>query len=344
MLKAVLKTFSVEEQESAQQYFAYQKLKNENPERGYKRLAKALGVNKTKTRAWKQWNSKPIGVKTVEELQKAGVLPFCFEDEKAPIIARIFGTLYGDGGVDANLNNVFFGSGDLEDIELWKRDLLTVFPFAERNLSLVKSGEYGDGNCLRCTNRMVIRFFVALKAPLGSKIIREYQLPEWVKQAPNDLTAFFLDGFLACEVGTPQFYHDRRNNSEYLYNFSFNLSKWEALEESHLLFLYDLKRLCSKIGVKTHAKPRKDVHLKTERKDGRTSYSYRVHFCTSLDNVLLFDSLFPLTYAKKKKQNLAREIIKSVRHHELLQRPVNALTAGRFNAIIKFHKTNINTA
>lgn len=287
----ILKTFSPQEQESARQYFAYEKLRAENPSWGYKRLAKALGVNKAKTRCWKQFNGKPHAVKTIYALKEAGLIPFNTGNQAMESVLQILGSLYGDGGIDASPNNIFFSSGNLDDIEAWKKDLFTIFPAAAENIDLIEGGEFGHGNCLRCTNRAVIRFFVALGAPVGSKVIRDNWLPQWLFSLEAEKLVWFLDGFLACEVATPQFWYYSFKGTGYVHNFSFNLSKWDVLEESHLRFLEDLKKLLACVGVNTLSKTRKDVHLKRERKDLKTTFSYRVFISTYLDNVIRFNSL-----------------------------------------------------
>jgi intein/homing endonuclease len=326
----VLKTFSLEEQESARQYFAYEKLREQHPEWGYKRLAKALGVKIARTRWWKQKNGKPCAIKTIERLTVTGLLPFESSDSRFECVLRMLGSLYGDGGVDASLNNIFFSSSDLHDIETWKMDLLTVFPVATKNLDLIESGEFGHGNCLRCTNRALIRFFAALGAPIGSKVIHDNHLPRWIFSIDSKDAVWFLDGFLACEVSPPQFWYSSFRGKNYVHNFSFSLSKWEALEENHLGFLLELKKLLARVGVKALDKTRKDVHLKWERKDLKTTFSYRVFISTSLDNVRAFNSAFELRYAVKKKEKLEAVLKRATSFHEELvesKAETNALNA-----------------
>jgi len=323
----VLKTFSLEEQESAKQYFAYEKLREQHSDWGYKRLAKALGVKIARTRWWKQKKGKPCAVKTIERLNAAGVLPFDSSDSRFECVLRILGSLYGDGGIDALLNNIFFSSSNLDDIAVWKKDLLAVFPAASENLGVIETGEFGHGNCLRCTNRAVIRFFAALGAPIGSKVIHDNHLPQWLFSLDSDDVAWFLDGFLACEVSPPQFWYSSFRGKNYVHNFSFSLSKWEALEENHLGFLLELKKLLARVGVKALDKTRKDVHLKRERKDFKTTYSYRVFISTGLDNVLAFNSRFKLLYAAKKKEKLESVLERAVAFHD-------KLTEGKAKALV----------
>ncbi len=302
----VLKTFSLEEQESARQYFAYEKLREQYPDLGYKRLAKALGVKIARTRWWKQKKGKPCAIKITVELTALGLLPFDSCDPRLDCVLRLLGTLYGDGGIDASLNNIFFSSGDLYDIELWKNDLLSVFPRAGENLELFETGEFGHGNCLRCTTRTAIRFFVAIGAPRGDKILNHYSLPPWLSSSGRKQKIAFLDGFLACEVSVPTFRVEC--GTKRFKNFSFSLSKQLSMREEHRAFLKSLADLLESVGVKTTGLIRDDVHLDGVRKSGVKTRSFRVFISTYLENILAFNELFDLRYASKKKAGVVNQL------------------------------------
>ncbi len=309
----IINTYSVEEQLSCKKYTEYKELIKQNPSFGYKRCAKLLGVPQGRTRWWHTKGEKkavPLALKAVKKLKEAGLLPFTSEHKHVKIVLNILGTLFGDGGIDRRLNTMAFISADKRDVDLWKNDLVEVFPFAKNKMNVVKGGEWGHSYNMRTFDRAVIRFFVALGTPVGDKIITPYSLPSWIGKIKPAASKCFLDGLLSSEVSIPKFIK-RIYGVDYFKNFSLSLSKSMVFEASHMDFMDSLRKQFKLLDIMCTPNLRKDVYRKEPRKDGHISNGYRIFFRVGISNVLQFHKIFPLRYCFGKKEKFDKEIKKA---------------------------------
>ena len=105
-----------------------------------------------------------------------------------------------------------FISSDKRDVDLWEQDLLKIFPFAKGKTNLVEGGEWGHSYNIRTFDRNIIRFFVALGAPVGNKVTKTYSLPKWLFGASVESKSAFLDGLLASEASVVRWRPDSLGN------------------------------------------------------------------------------------------------------------------------------------
>lgn len=310
--QAIISTYSLEEKISCKKYFEYKKLVEANSSFGYKRCAKILGISQGSTRWWHTKGKKraiPLALKSVEKLKSVGLIPFTEKHERASTVFNILGTLFGDGGIDRRLNTIAFISADKKDIELWEKDLIEVFPFAKNKTNLVEGGEWGHSYNIRTFDRAVIRFFVALGAPVGDKVISFYSLPKWIEKIRPSMAKHFFDGLLSSEVSIPRFVKSKYP-TDYFKNFSLSLSKSSVLEDSHINLMDSIRRQFKRFGIKCTPTIRKDVYRRELRKDAHESNGYRIFFATSIENVSKFHKTFPLRYSSRKKEKFDGEIKK----------------------------------
>lgn len=308
----IINTYSKDEQFSCQKYFEYKKLIKENPTFGYKKCAKLLGVPQGRTRWWHTKGKKkaiPLALKAVQKLRDAKLIPFTEHHKDAKIIFNMLGVLFGDGGVDKRLNTVAFISSDKRDIDLWKFDFENFFPFAKNKIQIVEGGEYGHSYNIRCWDRSVILFFVALGVPVGDKVATKYTLPKYIFEISRKKRIAFLDGLFAAEISVPRFRGDLRWSwTKRFTDFSFGMSKIDFFEEEHNAFLNSIKRLSKTVGLTTTPNLRKEICKPIMRKDGNISYCYRIFFQTHHEKVLEFNEQFELRYAKDKKEQLENQV------------------------------------
>lgn len=325
--KSIIQTYSKQEQYSCRKYAEYQKLIKENPSFGYKRCAKLLGIPQGRTRWWHAKNAKkarPIALKTVEKLKNAEFLPFTKKHKDAEIILRMLGTLFGDGGIDKRLNTMAFISANKKDVDLWKKDLLKVFPYAKNKINLVEGGEYGHSYNIRTFDRSIIRFFVALGAPVGDKVSQQYHLPKYLFRLYKKQRIAFLDGLVSSEGSVPSFRGDNNWNwGKRFTNFSLGLSKIDLLEKEHCHFLESLKKLCVSVGLTCTPNLRKETKKISQRKDGHRACCYRIFFQTHFHKIIEFNKIFELRYSANKKERLERIIIEAIKFKEEIKKIKN---------------------
>ena len=306
----LINTYSKKDQFSCQKYFEYKKLVQDNPSFGYKKCAKLLGVKQGSTRWWHTKGEKkavPNPLKVIQKLKEAGFLPFTENHKDVKIIFNMLGVIYGDGCVDRNLNTFSFISADKRDIDLWEKDFKQIFPFAKNKLDIIEGGEYGHSYCIRCFDRAVIRFFVALGAPVGNKVTTMYFLPKWIFDSSEESRIAFLDGYLASEMSVPRWRPDSLGNYRFT-DFSVGISKVLSLEEEHKAFLRSVEKLLYSVGIETTGNIHKNLSAGCIRKDGAQTASYRIFIRTTFHRVLLFDEKFKLHYALEKKEKTQKII------------------------------------
>lgn len=310
----IIDTYRREERLSCQKYQEYLHLVKENPSFGYKRCAKLLGLPAGRIRWWHTKGAKrgkPSALKAVEKLKEFNLLPFSTDHGFAEDVFRMLGVIYGDGCLDKNLNTLSFISSVKENINLWAKDFVMVFPYVDGRLSIVEGGEYGHSYCIRTVDRSVIRFFVALGTPVGNKVANPYSLPAYFHDLPTHLKIAFFDGLFSSEVSVPRLMFTRYKTN-YFKNFSLSMSKLESLEDSHKKFMNSVREELRKLGLKLTSHLRKDDYKNSHRKDGKKSFGYRIFFNVSIPNVLKFHKIFPLKYCTEKKQKLDKEIEKAI--------------------------------
>ena len=307
--QAIINTYSKDEQFSCEKYFEYKKLIKANPKYGYKKCANLLEIPQGRTRWWHtkgKKNAIPLALKAVQKLKEARLLPFTEKHKDAKIIFDMLGVLFGDGGVDRRLNTVAFISSDIRDIDLWRSDFEKIFSFAKNKIQIIEGGEYGHSYNIRCWDRAVIRFFVALGAPVGDKVVIPYTLPKTIFNICEDLQKSFVDGYLAAEGSVPEWRMPLNRNS-YFANFSMGVSKIVSLEKEHLEFLCGVAKLFNLCGLKT-GKINKNSSAGRLRKDGHRTINYRILISTNYDQILYFNEFFELRYAKGKKERLKEQV------------------------------------
>ncbi len=207
----IINTYDPRQQEQCRLYFEYKRIKNENSNFGYKRIAKLLGQPYGKTRWWHAGKHIPVPIQTVEWLKTRELLPLTLDHPKLPLLSRVLGASFGDGGIFANLNAIFLSSSELDAVKEFGDDLKTIFgDEIEKNFRIIESGEYGHSWCYQNTNRNIIRLFVALGAPVGRKSALALSVPSWIflKQT---LSHEFFGAYFGGELGTPTIH---KNNNQ----------------------------------------------------------------------------------------------------------------------------------
>ena len=193
----VINTYDERQQEQCRLYYQYLDIKAKNPTWGYKRIAKTMNQPIGKTRWWHSNKHIPVPIQTANWLRKRGLLPLKIDNPKLPLIAKVLGATFGDGGVFDNLNGIFLSSSEKSAVVEFGRDIENIFELElDKNSRIIEGGIYGHSWCYQNTNRNLIRFFLALGAPHGNKSSIELIVPEWIK-----LNNVFEDEFYGSIFG-----------------------------------------------------------------------------------------------------------------------------------------------
>lgn len=284
----IIKTFSESEQKNAYKYYEFVKLKKENPDLGYKKIAKILGIKPGQARWWCNNKHKPRAVRTIERLESLGLLPFRIDSEFAPIAARILGTTFGDGGIFSTLNGIFLSSSEENSINQYARDLIALFgEKISKNFERRISGVNNSAMTIWNTNRDIVRFFVALGAPVGRKN-KKIEIPSWIYLSEQTQKEFF-GALLGNELCSPRFSPDS-NRIQY---FGIGLAGDSSLKENRISVLKEISHYLNSFGIKTSPNINEN-----EFRKGR--YIWRLGISVEIENLIKFYESIPIRYSDAK--------------------------------------------
>lgn len=313
----IILSYNKKQQEQYRLYHQYLALKAKNPSYGYKRIAKAMGQKIGKTRWWHANKHIPIPVQTANWLAKRGLLPMEIDNPKLPIIAKVLGATYGDGGIFENLNGIFLSSSEKDAVLEFQTDLEKIFNLKkDANSRIIEGGEFGHSWCYQNTNRNIIRFFLALGAPRGNKTNIKLSIPNWIF-IKKDFEDEFYGSFLGGELGTPIIY--KRGN--YLTSLEVGITGKPKFEENRITFLNKLSDYLKRNGVNTTS------IYKERTKEG--SLIFRLLIEKKIDNVISFLTNTKINYCKYKIDRLYDALskwsfLKIKKYKELIQRGYGA--------------------
>lgn len=284
-------TFPEKNQERAKSYYNFVELKKLNPHHGYRRMAKLLGVSAGRTRWWYSINSKPVAIKIIEKLEEKGLIPLKQNDPRLPTIARLLGTAFGDGGIQSNINNFFLSSAEQNSLDAFKQDIVDVFGSEVlQNFTEISSGIKKTGKCIRNANRAVVRFFVALGAPVGRKN-KCIEIPPWIYLTKETQKEFF-GAFFGNELCSPKF----SEKHHYLNTFDVAVCGTPEVRENRIKFLKQIERFLNSYDIKCTS-----IYENEFRKN---SFMWKLCISKKLENVLRFKQFIPIRYSENKKKRL----------------------------------------
>ena len=314
----IINTYDERQQEQCKLHYQYLDIKTQNPNWGYKRTAKAMNQPIGKTRWWHSNKHIPVPIQTANWLRKRGLLPLKIDNPKLPLIAKVLGATFGDGGVFDNLNGIFLSSSEKEAVEEFGSDIENIFELKlNENSRIMEGGIYGHSWCYQNTNRNIIRFFLALGAPQGNKTKLALEIPNWVYLLGN-LSDEFFGSFFGGELGAPKV-HKQKNR---LQTLDLAITGTKELEDNRLNFLNKIKRYLEDKEVYSTALVKRTT--KNEK-----LLLYRLLISVKFDNVVNFIKNVKINYCKYKKEKLVNAInefraLKKNKYYELISRGYGA--------------------
>ncbi|MBW2976599.1 ATP-binding protein [Candidatus Woesearchaeota archaeon] len=314
----IINTYDKRQQEQCRLYYQYSDIRAQNPTWGYKKIAKTMGQNIGKTRWWYEKKHIPIPIRTATWLKSKGLIPLKIDNPKLPLIAKVLGATFGDGGVFENLNGIFLSSSEKDAVEEFGRDLEKIFGLSKNeNSRIIEGGIYGHSWCYQNTNRDVIRFFLALGAPKGNKTNLELKIPVWIKLNENYENEFY-GSFLGGELGTP-IIHKQGN---YLTSLEVGITGLPKFKENRINFLNELAIYFDRNKISTTS-----IYEGKSKTEG--SLIFRLLIEKKIDNVILFLMNIKINYCKYKVCRLYKALgewakLKKEKYLELINKGYGA--------------------
>ncbi|MEM5882732.1 MAG: tRNA pseudouridine(54/55) synthase Pus10 [Candidatus Aenigmatarchaeota archaeon] len=249
--------------------------------------------------------------KIIRELRERKLLPLDTKNKNLPIIARLLGFLFGDGTVrlsrkrDVGLE--FYGNKkDLNEIRLdikkigynssffKEKPRMSTIKDYHGNVKVIKTKKIAYK--LLCYSKSLWCLLVALGAPIGNKVTKEFKIPEWVKNSETSIKREFLASLLGTEIDKPRL--DKRKYNRKSFNTPrFSLNKSEKSLRNGLKFIEDLRKLLKEFEVES-LKPR--IIPYTSRKDGQKSFKICLDISNRFENLINLYGKIGFKYAKEK--------------------------------------------
>lgn len=286
----IIHTYNKKNQQAAHAYLAW---KN-NPALLYAEL----GVDAKTVYAWKK-GAIPLAIQCVQWLKEKQLLPLSVTHARLPLIARVAGALFGDGGVSRTGLYFVTDVQSKADLDSLKQDIMSIFGQELESNFVVRTihSKTGKGLELAMHNANISRFLRALNVPLGDKVSQSFSVPRWVYTSDTTKKEFF-SSLLSCEMtGKIQTSQDKIN---------FVMAKVKSLEESHRKFLDEIRYYLFQNNVSTSQVVESRAYLKKIKSDFVKSATYTFNIHTSYKNVLNLQNALIVYYASIKRGYLTK--------------------------------------
>ncbi len=295
----IVKTYNTKELEK---FISYNRWRNSKLKVGYKKASKILGIKQSAIRWWFA-GMKPKSVQLIEKLRSKGLIPLRSDDRRLVDIALILGALFGDGCIDRNLNTLSFTSSEKKIVERFAETIKHVFgdiPYEIKE----NTDAIGRSYLFRTWDRSVIRFLVALGAPVGKKTKLKFRFPEWILIKPSTFLAF-VDGLFSSDGCIPRWSYSRR------FNGSFEIAQITDDVENKIEFFETISRFFNKFGIKSR--------IRIEKRNDK--WMIRLRFENSLENAIRFLSLISIILSDYKRSKFLSEIEMCLGKKPRLEKP-----------------------
>jgi ERCC4-related helicase/intein/homing endonuclease len=323
----IIKQFSERQQELLENYLKAIKIRKATG-LGAREISKRLNFNEGTIRNWV--NSpfrQPVIFHVTKKLESLELLPLYSNNFFLPIIARLFGHLFGDGwaNYDKKGNMILGFSGKINDLENIQSDL-DLFSFSyssiySRNTTSIinhlNRGEkivQGVSNSFTVSDRNLTKLFVALGLPVGDKTKNMFFVPEWIMNGSKRVKKEFISSLMGSDGYTCTIKKNLKtcNPVRLTFNVINQLEKEGQKYAQQLvdLFLYfNIKLSISKrVG---NIRKDGDVTLKfvltlSNSNESMEIFLKQINYTYALEKRLQANLL--LVYIKKKKENLNERI------------------------------------
>lgn len=282
---------------------------------GSKKIAKILGVTRTKIEGWVYGGNIPRPIQAIDFLDRIRLeIPILISKNSGSVLfLKLLAFTFGDGGISSNFRPYF--TGEEIDLNILKKEIENIFPFFKCKIVEIKNENTNiSGRIIKGTSfalnlqgngsYILGRLLYAAGAPKGDKIITPFLVPNWVLKGEKWVKKIFLNVLLGNELQAPRIDKSRKASFS---SCTFRMVKVEELLETQKKFLNQIKKLLREFNIQSgkvkEDKPRKD------RKDGKISYPMYFQINKNKLNLFRFFKQFELLYAQRKQRDFEDAIV-----------------------------------
>ncbi len=245
----------------------------------------------------------------LDDLKKKGLIPLRINQPSLPIIARLMGALFSDGGLyhqdSNNAREVSSVVGRHEDALQVRGDLASL-GFSSQVQERITHQQIGHRSFsthtyrVKCCSTSAWLFFKALGVPEGNKTNTSYLVPAWLMRAPPLIQREFLAGYLGGDGPTPMIRLMARPKKQPCDHLSVNdveFHKRVDLAMSGLRFAQQLATLLGQFGVQVR---RAHIEEGVLRKDGSRTAIVHLPLSATYESVYALCHRIGYAYATSK--------------------------------------------
>jgi len=238
-------------------------------------------------------------------LRDRNLLPLRAHDSAVPHLIKVAGFLFGDGTLyfsgDRGKGTTWF-YGEPDDLQTIRADVETAgftpsrIYRRERDHTVETPYDHYDFERTETSFKVASTSFAAVMAalgvPVGDKAAQDYELPGWLRRAPQWHQRLFVAPLFGAELSSPS---TLTNNGRNFYTPALSLNKREAFAESGRRFLEDLASLLRGFGVES-----KDVTEVAPENNSDDRVRLRLLFASRPESLLALWSRIGYEYNQKR--------------------------------------------
>jgi len=243
---------------------------------------------------------------SIKELEKRGLLPLGYSNEKLPYLLKLIGFILGDGAIyfTRNRGSIWF-YGKPEDLEEIRGDIKKIGFRASKVYSRTRkhriTTEYDNFEfsrteySIKSTSNSLAALLVALGTPMGKKVEVKYEVPKWIFKCPLWQKRLFLASLFGAELASPSTVTKHGHN---FYGPVLSMNKKGPSLESGRRFLKQLCRLLADFRIKS-SKIGEREEVVNEK--GDKSHRLRMQISSDPENLINFFSKVGFEYNRGKR-------------------------------------------
>lgn len=302
----IINQFSERQRDLFEQFLEATKLRKSKGF-GARKISKKLNISEGAIRNWiNKPFRKPIIQNTINSLENKLLIPLTYNSPFLPIIARLFGHLFGDGwtNYDKRGNLVIGFSGSIDDLISIQSDLsLLGSKYSKINsrntvsvanhLSGGKRKIKGVSNSFVVSDGRITKLLVSLGLPIGNKTKNLFLIPKWIMEGPCRIKKEFLSALMGSEGYTPSLKRNLKTCNPV--RLSFNLIK--SLENEGVAYAKQIKNLFFDFKINLQISKR----VGNRRKDGLHTVKFLLTLSNSNNSMIWFLEEVNYSYAINKR-------------------------------------------
>tara|TARA_Y100000034_G_scaffold113315_1_gene148202 strand:- start:4456 stop:8244 length:3789 start_codon:yes stop_codon:yes gene_type:complete len=255
--------------------------------------------------------------------------------EKTRRLAKIIGFCLGDGHISfkkpsknrEEYPNVIF-LGEKKDMLILQKDIKDL-GFSSYLIKNKKNPKY---SYLCSKNSLFGRALIALECPTGDKVIKKFDVPNWIKNSTKEIKAAFLGGLFSAELSKTRIH---TKNPRDIRPYTFLQNKKEELKEPFIKYLENIRSLLSELKIETNdIKTRPKIFRK---KDGAKTLEGYFDIKNNRVNLINFLSVIDFGYCEYKEKTY-RKALAYLLYRERLIGKKSALKEKALKLYSKSHK------